>query len=118
MMVCAYDLGCGVRVPALVAARMRPPMAGPTARARFWFTEPREIACGRVTRPGDDATADGQAATWTMGSGRRLAADSSVARGRCKSAAAWYDRFIYGAGSLVRNVRWAQAVNELQPIVG
>ena len=34
-------------VPGLVAARMMPPMAGPTARARFWFTEPSEIACGR-----------------------------------------------------------------------
>ncbi len=30
--------------PALLAARMTPPMAGPTARARFWFTEPSEMA--------------------------------------------------------------------------
>jgi len=34
-------------VPALVAASSTPPMAGPTARARFWFTEPREMACTR-----------------------------------------------------------------------
>ena len=34
-------------VPALVAARMIPPMAGPTARARFWSTAPSEMACRR-----------------------------------------------------------------------
>jgi len=31
-------------VPAEVAASTMPPMAGPTARARFWFTAPREMA--------------------------------------------------------------------------
>ena len=34
-------------VPVLVATSTIPPMAGPTARARFWFTAPREIACWR-----------------------------------------------------------------------
>ncbi len=34
-------------VPALLAARIAPPMAGPIERARFWFTEPSEIACCR-----------------------------------------------------------------------
>ncbi len=33
--------------PALVAATSRPPIAGPTARERFMFTEPSAIACGR-----------------------------------------------------------------------
>ena len=33
--------------PALVAAMSKPPIAGPTARARFMLTEPRAIACGR-----------------------------------------------------------------------
>jgi hypothetical protein len=34
-------------VPALLAARMAPPIAGPTARARFWLTEPSDIAWTR-----------------------------------------------------------------------
>jgi hypothetical protein len=32
---------------ALVAASSSPPIAGPTARARFWLTDPSAIACGR-----------------------------------------------------------------------
>ena len=34
-------------MPALVAASTMPPIAGPTALARFWFTDPSEIACWR-----------------------------------------------------------------------
>jgi hypothetical protein len=34
-------------VPELVAASTMPPIAGPTALARFWFTDPNEIACWR-----------------------------------------------------------------------
>jgi len=34
-------------VPALLTASTMPPIAGPTARARFWFTAPSEIACCR-----------------------------------------------------------------------
>jgi hypothetical protein len=34
-------------VPPLVAASTIPPIAGPIARARFWFTTPSEIACAR-----------------------------------------------------------------------
>ena len=34
-------------IAALVAASSTPPIAGPTARARFWLTDPRAIACGR-----------------------------------------------------------------------
>jgi hypothetical protein len=32
---------------ALVTARRTPPIAGPTARARFWLTDPSAIACWR-----------------------------------------------------------------------
>ena len=34
-------------VPTLVTTISTPPIAGPTARARFWLTEPSAIACGR-----------------------------------------------------------------------
>ncbi len=34
---------------ALLAASSAPPIAGPTARARFWFTEPSAIAWGRAS---------------------------------------------------------------------
>jgi hypothetical protein len=43
---------------ALVAASSRPPSAGPTARARFWLTEPSAIASWRCS--------DGTSSGWSV----------------------------------------------------
>jgi hypothetical protein len=56
-------------VPALVAASSSPPIAGPIARARFWFTAPSEIACGRsagATSSGCSVCHVGEVRAWPV----------------------------------------------------
>ena len=96
-------------VPALVAARMSPPMAGPTARARFWFTEPSEIACGRSaggTSSGCRVCQVGDVSAWPVPTAKISASsshgDTSPATARKPSAAAASSISVW---VMIRNLR-------------
>jgi hypothetical protein len=74
---------------------MTPPSAGPTARARFWLTAPREIACGRSagdTSSGCRVTHVGEVSAWPVPTAKIRASssqgDNSPAMASNPSAAA------------------------------
>jgi hypothetical protein len=74
---------------------MTPPIAGPTAQARFWFTAPSEMACGRssgLTSSGCRVCQVGEVSAWPVptanSSARRVHVVIRPAMARAPSAAA------------------------------
>ena len=92
--------------PALVAASSAPPIAGPTARARFWFTEPSEIACVRSSSATSSGCSVCQVGAVRPGPCRR--ANSSARRDHGASAPAIVEHAERGGGEQHHGLRGDQ----------